>query len=208
MSQKLAGRLKSARNAMYPKVTQRDIAKKFNVTPGAVCLWEKGRTEPSSEVLSELARLYNVSIDWLTGLQDQEIPLVKLQRPPINTVPVVSAKSLLEWRCDLVLELLQTSSAYPPGGAAAILVQSDALTSVCPTGSYAVVSRDLPPVPGSVVLAATGTFPEPFIRRYSEDGLGRLLLADDARWPTVRITPKTRVIGTVVEVTIRKRLVK
>ena len=34
-----------------------------------------------------------------------------------------------------------------------------------------------------------------------------LLLADDARCPTVRIEPPRKVIGCVVEVTVRKRII-
>lgn len=200
MSKTLAGRLKSARHAMFPVVTQREIAKRFKVTPGAVCLWEGGNTEPSSEVLAELAKLYGVSVDWLVGLEDRRPAKVIL-----HTVPVVSARALAHWKLNPPMEYLQTSVAYPPGTAAGMLVSSDALTSTCPTGSYAVVSNAHKPSPGCVVLAATGKVTEPILRRYVEEGGDTLLIADDSRWPTVRVTP-SRIVGCVVEVTARRRL--
>ena len=205
MSKTLAVRLKAARHAMHPPVTQRDIAKRFKVTPGAVCLWEKGETEPSSQVLADLAKLYKVSADFLVGLSDGRT-LIPEAKAPLHTVPVVPARSLSKWRLDVVLEQLQTSVAYVPGSAAAILVSSDALTSTCPTGSYAVISRLHKPCVGCAVLAATGKVSEPILRRYMEDGGERLLIADDARWPTVRLPSGSSVIGCVVEVTMRKRL--
>lgn len=204
MSKILAGRLKAARSAMHPPVLQREVAKRFHVTPGAVCLWEKGHTEPSVPVLADLARLYGVSVDWLVGLSDQRRAAVE---QPVHTVPLVSARALAHWKLDNVLGLLQTSVSYPEGTAAAMLVSTDALTSSCPTGSYAVVSRTHKPTPGSVVLASTGKVSEPILRRYVAEGGDTLLLADDARWPTVKLASASKVVGCVVEVTQRKRMI-
>lgn len=205
MSKVLAARLKSARTAMHPTVTQKEIAKKFSVTPGSVSLWESGTTEPSADVLAELARTYKVSVDWLIGLEDRA-PVKVTQAVPLYTVPVVTPQALARWKWDAVLEHLQTAVAYPPGTAAAMLVGSDALTSTCPTGCYAVVSKAHETTPGCVVLAVTGRAGEPILRKLIQEGGETLLLADDARWPTVRVNDGARVIGKVVEVTCRKRL--
>lgn len=205
MSKTLAGRLKAARNAVHPPILQREIAKRFKVTPGAVSLWESGATEPSSDVLAQLAKLYGVSVDWLVGLQETRVSSLTIS-PPVHLVPVVSPRALAKWHLASVLEWLQTSVAYAKGSAAAMLVATDALTSTCPTGSYAVVSKAHRPSPGSVVLASTGKVSEPILRRFTQEAGETLLLADDARWPTVRMTQATKVIGTVVEVTTRRSL--
>lgn len=189
---------------MHPPVLQREIAKRFQVTPGAVCLWERGRTEPSASVLADLARLYGVSVDWLVGLSDQRKAATE---HPLFTVPLVSTRALAHWKLDKVLGLLQTSVSYPMGTAAAMLVSTDALTSSCPTGSYAVVSRTHKPAPGCVVLASTGKVSEPILRRYVTEGGDHLLLADDARWPTAKLASAFKVVGCVVEVTLRKRMI-
>jgi SOS-response transcriptional repressor LexA len=205
MSKILAARLKAARHQMNPLITQKEVARRFKVTPGAVCLWERGTTEPSAGALVELARMYGVSTDWLLGLQEHR-PRSSPVGPPIHTVPVVTARALARWRWDAVLELLQTSVSYAPNSAAAIMVSSDALTSTCPTGSYAVVSRAQSPSPGSVVLVSVGKVSEPILRRYVQEAGERLLIADDSRWPTMRLDPTAKIIGTVVEVTLRRRL--
>lgn len=188
---------------MHPEVTQRDIAKRFKVTPGAVSLWESGSTEPRADVLAELSRIYNVSVDWLTGVEDKAAEKNRLNRT-VHTVPVVTPQAMARWRWDSVLELLQTAVAYPSGTAAAMLVSSDALTSACPTGCYAVVSKAHAPTPGCVVLAEVSKVGEPILRKYIKEGGDTLLLADDARWPTVRMNDGARVIGKVVEVTCRR----
>lgn len=207
MSQILATRLKAARNSMHPVVTQKDIAKKFNVTPGSVSLWESGTTEPKADVLAELARTYNVSADWLIGLEERQASVKVKQVLPLHAVPVVTPQALARWKWDVALEQLQTSVAYPAGTAAAMLVASDALSSACPTGCYAVVSKAHEPTPGCVVLAVSGRAGEPILRKFIQEGGETLLLADDARWPTVRVNDGARIIGRVVEVTCRKRLI-
>ncbi len=189
---------------MHPPVTQRAIAKHFKVTPGTVSLWESGQTEPRVEHLAEMARLYNVSTDWLTGVENKPVAR-SATRPPVFTVPVVPARDLVRWRWDAVIERLQTIVAYPEGTAAAIQVNSDALTSSCPTGAYAVVSKAHPVSPGCVVLAATGRASEPILRKLTSEGDQALLMADDARWPTVP-RDQANIIGRVVEVTVRRRL--
>ncbi len=47
------------------KLTQLELAEKIYVTPQAVSKWEKGKSIPSIEVLIELTKLFNISIDYL-----------------------------------------------------------------------------------------------------------------------------------------------
>ena len=52
--------------------TQDQIAKKLNVTRQTVSKWEMGISEPSLELLSKLADVYNCSIDELMGRNNVE----------------------------------------------------------------------------------------------------------------------------------------
>jgi SOS-response transcriptional repressor LexA len=206
MSKTLAQRLKTARAAMHPAITQRDMAKKFNVTAGSVSLWESGSTEPNSEVLAELARTYKVSVDWLVGLEDR-LPVAVSHNIKINTVPVIAPTALGRWRLEAPMDRLQTLVAYTAGTAAAMLVSSDALSSVCPTGCYAVVSKAHEANDGAIVMAVVGDSREPILRRLIKDGGESMLIADDARWPTVRLNDGARIIGPVTEIDIKRRLI-
>lgn len=200
----LAQRLKAARQALHPPVTQRAVAKRMQLSPSAVNLWESGKTEPSADTLAELARWYQVTTDWLLGVEESHRPTKAGAKPPMFTVPVVSPSALARWQLNIVNEMLQTSLAYPPGTAAAMLVDSDAMTSTCPTGCYCVVSKGHAPRPGQVVLAQVSKAGEPVLRKLIREAGDDLLVADDTRFPTFRASDGAHIVGRVTEVTIRK----
>lgn len=203
----LAQRLRAARTAITPAITQRDVAKKFNLSPSAVNLWESGKTEPNAHDLAELAKWFNVSTDWLLGV-DSKMPVQQRTKssPPLWTVPVVTPSSLVRWHWDAVTEILQTAVAYPPQTAAAVLVSSDALASTCPTGCYAVVSKGHHVEPGQIVMASVGKASEPVLRKYVREGNDALLIADDMRYPSYRLEDGVKIIGRVTEICVRRVL--
>ncbi|MCO5086713.1 MAG: helix-turn-helix domain-containing protein, partial [Methylobacteriaceae bacterium] len=47
------------------KKTQNDVAKVVNRVRSAIAQWETGVTRPKHEELTKLAKLFNVSIDYL-----------------------------------------------------------------------------------------------------------------------------------------------
>ena len=61
-------RLKELR--LENNLTQVDISKLLNMSKMAVSHWEKGNSEPSIEQLKILARLFDVTIDYLVGFTD------------------------------------------------------------------------------------------------------------------------------------------
>lgn len=46
-------------------LTQQELAKKLNVTQGAVSQWEKGRTIPSTKLLPKMSYILECKIDDL-----------------------------------------------------------------------------------------------------------------------------------------------
>ena len=57
-------------------MTQSYVAEKLEVSFQAVSCWERGETMPGVENLSEIAALYNVTIDWLvTGEKEPEVEI-------------------------------------------------------------------------------------------------------------------------------------
>ena len=49
------------------KLTQLELAEKLNYSDKAVSKWEQGESLPGIEVLHRLSRLYEVSLDYITG---------------------------------------------------------------------------------------------------------------------------------------------
>lgn len=49
------------------KITQVELAKEINVTAGAVGLWETGKRLPDIETILKIAKVFNVTSDYLIG---------------------------------------------------------------------------------------------------------------------------------------------
>lgn len=49
---------------------QKDLAKVLNVYPSAVSKWEIGENEPDIKTIVALAKFFDVTTDYLLGLED------------------------------------------------------------------------------------------------------------------------------------------
>lgn len=47
--------------------TQEEIAKLLGIKRARYALYEQNRTEPNIEILNKLAKLYNITVDYITG---------------------------------------------------------------------------------------------------------------------------------------------
>jgi transcriptional regulator with XRE-family HTH domain len=61
-------KLKLLRNQMG--VSQKDVAKAIGITPSAYSNYEQGTREPSIQILINLCKYFDVSADYLIGLED------------------------------------------------------------------------------------------------------------------------------------------
>ncbi len=68
MENKFALRLKELRQERG--IGQIELAKKLEVSKGIISLWENGLREPNMYSLIKLAKFFNVTIDYLVGLED------------------------------------------------------------------------------------------------------------------------------------------
>ena len=58
-------RLKEKRNELG--LTQEELGKNIYLSKGEVCAYEKGKTLILTAFLYQIAKKYNISIDWLVG---------------------------------------------------------------------------------------------------------------------------------------------
>ena len=65
---KISHRIRELRRAKY--WTQRHVADLLNKSPTGYASWEQGLSEPGIEDLRKLCIIYNVSADYLLGLED------------------------------------------------------------------------------------------------------------------------------------------
>ena len=55
-------------------ITQMSLAHQLGVSRQAVTRWESGDTAPSMDKLKALAKIYDVSLDWLCSGTDEPVP--------------------------------------------------------------------------------------------------------------------------------------
>lgn len=51
-------------------ISQRALAKEINISQVAISQWENRENEPTMQSLIKLAQYFNVSVDYLVGLQE------------------------------------------------------------------------------------------------------------------------------------------
>ena len=68
MENKFSERLKELREES--NLTQKNLANKLNISKSAISAWEIGRNQPSYDLLIEIAKFFNVSTDYLLGMED------------------------------------------------------------------------------------------------------------------------------------------
>ena len=53
------------------ELTQKQLADLLNTTDDSIFSWEKGRSQPSIEMIRKLCLFFDVSSDYLLGLEDE-----------------------------------------------------------------------------------------------------------------------------------------
>ncbi|MGE8037807.1 helix-turn-helix domain-containing protein [Lysinibacillus sp. NPDC093692] len=91
----LGERLKKARNDK--NLTQMEVAKKLGVTNGALSGYERNYRDPDTNMLKQMAELYEVSLDYLLGNKNININEPDLSKKDERDV----AKRMDELREDL-----------------------------------------------------------------------------------------------------------
>lgn len=65
---KQLSKLKSLR--IENKLSQKKLADILGTTNSSICDWECGRAEPDIEMLIKIAKTFQVSVDYILGLED------------------------------------------------------------------------------------------------------------------------------------------
>jgi len=68
MESKIAQRIKEIR--LENKLNQSQFGNSISVSQDTISLWEKGKSLPNTEFIIEICKKYNVSANYLLGLED------------------------------------------------------------------------------------------------------------------------------------------
>ena len=72
---------------LHDNMTQEQLAQKLNLTKSVISAYETGLRLPSYDVLIRIAKIFNVSTDYLLGLEHkQEVDLSGLSQEEINAL--------------------------------------------------------------------------------------------------------------------------
>ena len=85
----IADRIKFLREQQ--KMTQTELAKRLSITRSSVNAWEIGISVPSTQYIVELAEIFNISTDYLLG---------------VNSAAVVPVSGLSEQDIQMVYQLV------------------------------------------------------------------------------------------------------
>lgn len=68
-------------------MTQDDLAVKLNVKRHSICDWESGRTEPNVTHIQNIAEIFNITTDYLLGVDnwDSNVDHIILTKFKTNT---------------------------------------------------------------------------------------------------------------------------
>lgn len=89
-------------------LSQRDMARELNISQGTYNNWENEKTQPSIEQLIDIAKFFDVSVDYVIGNAD-DFGTVKQQQPKLKETKLVKLFNLLDERDkDVLILILET----------------------------------------------------------------------------------------------------
>ncbi len=98
-------RLKECRQRA--NMTQQYVALTLGIKPPSVSNWESGKTRPAIDNLIELAKLYNVTTDYLLGVSDNPATIESIAKESRDEILLKSFHSLSEDGKKEILEYLK-----------------------------------------------------------------------------------------------------
>lgn len=213
MIRTIGSRIKRAREAAG--LNQRELGERLGgLTPQAVTKWESGDTKPSLINVVQISQVTNVSVQWLLfgDLKEQDkngsIPAF-LGRGMV--VPVMSLENAVH-------RLLPNDDDVEKGYAQfecspmsfAVDLVDDSNAPIHPASSRWIIDPELPPLPGSMVLAAYGKDRRPVFGELHEEttaaGLVVIVKPLNPKWASARSdVQELDIIGAMAQSTIAAR---
>lgn len=78
------------------RITQEELADKLNVSRQAVSKWESGQTMPEIEKIIQIAKMYDVSLDYLLKDEDENVEINnQISNLPLNSETQPSKKEIM-----------------------------------------------------------------------------------------------------------------
>lgn len=102
----LSRRLKKLRKEK--QINQKDLAKKLNLSPSTIAMYETKKRKPDSEILERMSNYFDVSIDYLLGLTNERSSADKIKKTISDDPELQDTWEQISKREDLQLLFKQT----------------------------------------------------------------------------------------------------
>ncbi len=200
-------RLKECREAAG--LSQKEVAITLGIRAPSVSNWERGKTNPTHENLMQLANLYNVSVDYLTGRTDRphsELPEHQgknyFQIPVLGNVPagipIEAVTDIIDWE-ELPNEMGRPDDFF------ALRINGDSMEPKFSKGDVVIVRKQDDADSGDIVIAMINGCDAACkkLKKYGKDGIA--LVSTNTAYPPMyfsndEIASKpVRILGKVVE---------
>lgn len=205
------------------KITQYTIADALGVSQGAVGHYMNGRIALNVPMVTEFARILNVSVDEISPSLAREVSKyastvdanIKGVRPYTSgsKYPVLSKIQAGSWAeaCEPYtlkdVDLWLESDAHVQGDSFWLEVDGDSMTSPhglsIPEGTFVLFDTGREPVNGSLVVAKLVDDNEATFKKLVIDGSQKYLRGLNPQWPMVPINGNCRIIGVAIETKMR-----
>ena len=78
------------------EITQRELAEKININETALSRYVNGSRKPRMDILVNIARALNVSVEYLTGEEEKEIEFQEIKNVLCRNLSTMSPDQRLE----------------------------------------------------------------------------------------------------------------
>lgn len=161
--------------------SQAMLARKLNINQASISLWESGKTNPDTGTLVELAKLFDVSLDFLTSDEPRrELDSIAIRK---NAVPIIGNIACGE---RVTPDTNPQGFADLPDGVHAdfaLRCKGDSMTPTLFDGDLVLI-RQQPEVENGQI-AAVNVNGETTLKHVYRQSHGLLLTADNANFPPV-----------------------
>ncbi len=83
-------------------LSQKELGKKLGIGQATICQWEKGTSKPTCEAIIALSNFYNVSADFILGIDEDDMGLSKMEETCLGLF-----SGLPETQQELIIRLMR-----------------------------------------------------------------------------------------------------
>lgn len=203
----LGNKIKTLRNEL--NISQEELAKKINVSPSTIAMYETNRRQPNYDVLLKLSNIFECSMDYLLGNSDKRNSNKTMVSSPFINIPVIGkiaagkpilAQENIEGILPVDPKLFGITNAEEYFY---LRVSGNSMNQKIKNGDFALIHKQNYAENGDIIVAIVNGDDEATIKKYRKINDSLIALepqSDDSSYETIYIDKNTRfqIIGKAI----------